>query len=93
MPRPEDGRAGPVGEREQLGEAKVAVAPAARVRCQSRRVAGDERADDRVAELLAQVERDMRQAESVTRLACGDHGVGRAAGALGARALRIEPQA
>ena len=56
------------------------------------RVAADERLDDGPAELVAQVERHVRQAERVTRLARGDHGVRRAAGALRVRAGRVEPE-
>src|SRR4029450_4470532 len=49
-------RAGALGEGEQLGEAKAAVARDARVRRLAARVPADERRDDRAAELLAQAE-------------------------------------
>ena len=57
-----------------------------------RRVAAHERLDDGAPELLAQVERDVRQAEPVARGAGGEHGLRRAAGALGVGAVRIEPE-
>ena len=84
--------AGALREREQLGETEAAVAGDARVRRLAARVAADERPDDRAAELLAQVERDVRQAALVTRLARGDHGARRAAGALAVRPGRIHPE-
>ena len=71
---------------------KLAVAAAARVRRLAARVAGDERVDDGAAELLAQVERHVRQPERVAGLARGDHGLGRAAGALGVGPGRVEPE-
>ena len=82
-----------LGEREQLGEAEAAVAARARIRSLAAGVAANERSDDRAAELLAQIERHMRHAESMARLARRDHALGRAAGALGIRAGRIEPEA
>ncbi len=85
--------AGARREREQLGEAEAAVAADARVRRLAARVAADERRDDGAAELLAQVERDVRQPEPVAGLARGDHGVGRAARALRVGPLGIEPEA
>ena len=79
---PEPRRPGAAREREQLGEAEAAVAAAARVRRLAARVAPDERIDDRAAELLAQIERHVREPARVTRLARRDHRLGRAAGAL-----------
>ena len=72
-------------EREQLVEAERAVAADARIRRLARGVAVQERGDDRAAELLAQVEGHVRNAEPVAGVARRQHGVGRAAGALGAR--------
>ena len=85
--------AGPGREREQLAEAEAAVAGDARIRRLTARVAVHERGDDRPPERFPQVERDVRQTEAVTGLPGGDHGVGGAAGPLGARPLRIEPEA
>ena len=90
---PEDVGTGPRGEGDEDVEAERSVAAHARVRRQALRVALDERLDDLGAELLAQIERDVRQPEPVAGLARGDDGVGRAAGALGARAGRVEPEA
>ena len=84
--------AGTPREREQLGEAEAAVAAGARVRRLAAGVAADEGRDNRAPELLAQVERHVRHAEPVTRLARGDHALGRAAGALRIRSVRIEPE-
>ena len=84
--------AGAPREGEQLGEAEAAVAARARVRRLAARVAADEGRDDRAAELLAQVERHVRHAEPVARLACRDHALGRAARALGVGPGRVEPE-
>ena len=84
--------AGPAREREQLGEAKAAVAARARVRRLAARVAADERLDDGAAEALPQVERDVREAERVAGLARGDHRLGRAAGPLRVRPVRVGPE-
>src|SRR5579862_2547750 len=84
---------GAVGELEQLPEAEAAVAVDARVRRLAARVATYEVADDLVAEGLAQIEGDVRQAEAVARLARGDDRLGRAARALCVAAGGIEPQA
>ena len=80
------------GEREQLGEAEAAVAADARVRRLTLGVPGDERLNDRGAELLPQIERDVRKPEPVAGRARGDDGLGRAAGPLGVGAGRIEPE-
>ena len=48
--------------------------------------------DDRGAERLAGVERHVREAEPVTRLPCGDHGLGRAAGPLRGGRIGVDPQ-
>ena len=84
--------AGALGEVEQLVEAEAAVAADARVRRLAGRVAADERADDRAAELLAQVERDVRQPERVAGRARREHGFGRAAGALAVGPFGVEPE-
>ena len=79
-------------ECEERVEAERAVAARARVRRVAGRVAGDERVDDRLPELLAQVERDVRHAE---RMAGGARGRDRFRGAartLGGRAVRVLPQ-
>src|SRR6185312_1915709 len=78
--------AGALGEREQLGEAEAAVAADARVRRLAGRVAAHERLDHCAAELLAQVERDVRKPSPVTGRAGRQHGLRRAAGALRVRA-------
>src|SRR5437868_11373960 len=77
---------------EQLVEAERAVAANARVRRLTACVAVDERRDDGAAELLAQVERHVRNAEPVTRLPRRDDRLGRAARAFRARPRRIEPE-
>ena len=80
--------AGAPRKREQLGEAEAAVAADARIRRLAARVSPHERRHDRAAKLLAQVERDVRKAEPVARLARRDHGFGRAAGPVRVRARR-----
>ena len=80
-------------EGEQLGEAEAAVAADARVGRLAAQIAPHERRDDGAAELLAQVERDMRDSEAMARLAGGDHRLGRAARALGVGPVRVEPEA
>src|SRR5206468_11387607 len=82
-----------VREREQLAEAKAPVAADARVRRLAARVAAHERLDDLTPELVTQVESHVWDPEGVTRLACRDHGRGRAARAPGVRAGRVEPEA
>ena len=64
------------GEGEQFGEAEAAVAADARVRRLAAGVAGDEGVHDGRAELAPEIERDMRQAEPVARLARGHDGLG-----------------
>ena len=71
--RPERVRSCPLGERDERVESEAAVAARARIRGQTRRVVVDERLDDPGAELLAQVERDMREPGPVTGVAGGDH--------------------
>ncbi len=84
--------AGAPREREQLGEAEAAVAARARVRRLPARIAAHERGDDGAAEFLPQIQRHVRDAEPVTRLARRNHALGRAAGALGVGAVRVEPE-
>src|SRR4051794_4058881 len=76
VPRPEDIGAGALGELDERIEPKPPVAAHARVRGQTLRVALDERPHDRSAELLTQVERDVRQTEPMTRLTGSDDGIG-----------------
>ena len=96
---PEDVRTRPAGERDELVEAKAAVAPHARVRREAGGVPVDERPDDRVAERLPQVDGDVRQPQVVTRPAGGDDGVGEqhARSALGpagsSQSRRVTPTA
>src|SRR5581483_10797801 len=78
VPGREAGGAGATRERKQLREAEAAVAADARVRRVAARVAAHERLDDGAAERLPQVERHVRQAESVTRLPRRQDGGGRA---------------
>ncbi len=59
----ERGAAQPLGELEHRVEPNVAVAGHARVRGLAARVAVDERLDDPFAELLAEVDREVRHAE------------------------------
>src|SRR4051794_13770196 len=81
------------GEREQPAEAESAVAAHARIRRLAALVAAHERIDDGATEVLAQVERDVRDAERVARLAGRDHRFGRAARPLGVWPVGIEPEA
>ena len=71
---PEHVGAGPLGEVDERVEPEAAVAAHARIRGQALRVALDERPHDGGAELLAEVERDVRKPEPMARLARGDHG-------------------
>ena len=84
--------AGSPREGEELGEAEATVAPGAGVRRLAARVPAHERCDHCAPELLAQVERHVWDAEPVTRLARRDHALGGAAGALGVRAVGVEPE-
>ena len=77
---------------EQAVEAERPVAAHARVGRLAAGVALHERVDHGAAKVLAQVERDVRDAECVTRLAGGYHRLRGAAGALGVGAVRIEPE-
>ena len=93
MARGEPGGADSLREGEQRTEAEAAVAAHARVRCLAARVAADERVDDSPAEGLAEIERDVREAERMTRLARRDHRRRRATHALGVLPGRIGPEA
>src|SRR5438874_13281263 len=86
-------RAGPARKREQLGETEAAVAARAGIRRLAARVAAHERGHHRATELLPEIERHVGDTEPVTRLARRDHALGRAAGALGVRPARVEPEA
>ena len=93
VPGGETPRSDPPREREQLREAEAPVAADARVRRFAARVRGDERLDDREPELLAQVERDVRKPERVARVTRRKDRGRRAAGPLGVRPVRIDPEA
>ena len=73
---------GAAREREQLRKAETPVAARTGIRRLAPRVPLDERTDDCKAEGFTCVERDVRDAACVTRLARGDHRLGRAAGTL-----------
>ncbi len=81
----------PVGEVEHRVQADVAVAAHARVRRQPVGVLAQPRIDDAVAKLVAQVEREMRQAEVVREAPRAAHRGGRAARAL-AVVVDVGPQ-
>ena len=89
----EAGRSGTFGERKQFGESERSVASDARVRRLAASVAADEGGHDRAPELVAKIERHVRQAQAVTRLARCEHGAGGAARALAVGPSRIDPQA
>ena len=89
----EAGGADPPREGEQLGEPEAAVAADARVRRLAPRVAAHERADDGAPEPLAEVEREVRDPEPVAGLARRDDRRGRAAGSIGVRPARVDPEA
>ena len=92
MPGREPRRAGALREREQLAEAERAVAARAGVRRLAARIAANERLDDGAPELLAEVERHVREAEAVARAARRADRVGRAAGSLAVRRCGIDPE-
>ena len=73
-------------------KAEGAVAGRARVGRLARGVAGHEWFDDRGAEVLAQVEHEVRHALGVAQIARGPHGARGAAGALGVRRRRVDPE-
>jgi hypothetical protein len=79
-------------KREQPGKAKAAVAMGARVRRFAAFVAADERLDYSAAKFLAQVERNVRDAERVTCSAGSKHRIGRAAGTFRVRPVGIKPE-
>ena len=82
----------PVGRIRDRREAERAVAAHARVGRAAAGVRRDELVDDRSLELLAQVDRKVRDAEGVARPPRGPHRVGRAAGPLGVGRVRVDPQ-
>jgi hypothetical protein len=92
VPRRERVGAGAVREGKQPGKAEAAVAVDARVRRFAAFVAAHERLDYRAAKLLPQVEGHVGHAERVARGARSQNGIGGAAGTLGVRPVRIEPE-
>ena len=84
-------RAEPLAELEHRVEAHVAVAAHARVGRQAGVVVGEPTVDDAGAELGAQVDREVRHAEAVGKLARAAHGLRRAAARL-AVVLGVRPQ-
>ena len=81
-----------IGEGKQLVEAEAAVAADTGVRRRAPRVGACERLDDRAAELLAQVERHVRQPSLVTGAPRRDHRGRRAARPLVVRRGRVDPE-
>ena len=77
----------------QERDAEVAVAGRAGVRRAPCLVVVEERLHDDLAEAVARIERDVRDAERVAGGARPPHGVGRAARARRIRGLGIDPQA
>src|SRR5918911_1373802 len=88
----EPGGASAAHEGQQLREPERPVAARARVRRLAAGEGADERPDDGAAELLPQVEGDVRQPERVAGLARRDDRLGRAAGALGVGTVWVEPE-
>src|SRR4030095_8503970 len=82
----------PLGEGEQLGEAETPVAADARVRGLSPRIAPHERRNDGAPELLAEVERYVREPQRMAGLARRNHSLRRAAGAFGVRRCGVRPE-
>src|SRR5207248_1447211 len=78
---------------EQLGEPERPVAADTRIGRLTAAERAHELGDHRSPELLAEVERHVWEAQCVARLSRRDHGLGRAAGALRVRTVRVEPQA
>jgi hypothetical protein len=75
VPGREAGSPDPSRERQQLGEAKAAVAADTRVRRLTARVAAHERRDDRAPEFAADVQRDVRYAALVAQAARREYSV------------------
>ncbi len=82
----------PVGELEQRRKPEHAVAAHARVGGLALAVGAHELGHDRPPKRLAQVEREVRQAQGVAGVAGGPHRVGRAAGPLAVGSLGIDPE-
>ena len=82
----------PAREREERRKAERTVAADAGVRRLTPRIRGYERRDDCSPELLALVERDVRDTETMAELPRRDHRLRRATGAIGIWSGRIEPQ-
>src|SRR3954449_7828229 len=79
-------------ETEQLAEPEASVAARAGIRRFAARIRVDERLDDCAPERFAGVDRHVREAEAVARLAGRDHGFGRATRALRCRRFRVDPE-
>ena len=92
VPRRDPGGAQPVGDLRDRREAERAVAAHAGVGGAPAGVRRHEVVDDRPPEAVTQVDRQVRDAEGVARPARGSHRVGRAAGPLGVRRVRVDPQ-
>ena len=73
-------------------EAELAVAPDARVRREAGRVGAHEVVDDRPPEALAEVDRQMGDAQRMAGIARGAHGLWRAARPLAVGRHRVDPQ-
>ena len=83
---------GVLREREQPAEPEEAVAADAGIGRLAALVAPDERLDDRLQEVLAGVERHMREAALVAGSPGCEHRLRRTAGALDVRPFRVEPE-
>jgi hypothetical protein len=86
------GGPGLTSELEQPAEAEETVAADARVRRFPPAIPGHERLDDRAQELLAGIDGDVRNPEPVACRSGGDHGLRRAARALGVRPVGVDPE-
>ena len=73
-------------------EAELTVAPDARVRREAGRVGAHEVVDDRPPEALAEVDRQMGDAQRMAGIARGAHGLWRAARPLAVGRHRVDPQ-
>ena len=80
-------------ECHELVESKRAVAAHARIGSLTGAIRVDERVDDRALELLAEIERHVRDPEAVTRRSRSRDRRRRAAGTLGVRRSGVLPQA
>jgi len=78
---------------QKLCKPEAAVAAHARVRRLASSVAPDERRYDRAAELLTEIEREVREAKTMARITGRGDGGGRAAHPLGVGAAGVRPEA